>query len=122
MSMSCRTARGVSASPHVFSRGNVLRSTTHTSWPASASQYAVAAPAGPPPTIRTSCMGLVTMGSGTRQTRDAGGGEPPGLHGEPLGTLLRAPVDELLARLIAGTQFVALVADHGQQLRVRELA
>src|SRR4051812_23062934 len=56
MSASCFTARGVSPSPQVFSRGNVLRSTTTTSWPASANQYAVAAPAGPPPTTSTSCM------------------------------------------------------------------
>src|SRR4051812_6533884 len=54
MSASCLTARGVSPSPHVLSRGNVFFSTTSTSWPASASQYAVAAPAGPPPTTRTS--------------------------------------------------------------------
>ena len=35
---SCLTARGVRPSPQVFSRGNVLRSTTVTSWPWRASQ------------------------------------------------------------------------------------
>ena len=48
------TARGVSPSPQVFSRGKVLRSTTATSWPWRASQYAAAAPAGPPPMTSTS--------------------------------------------------------------------
>src|SRR4029079_1180193 len=54
MSLSCLTARGVSPSPQVFSRGNCLRSTHTTSWPASANQYDAAAPAGPPPTTSTS--------------------------------------------------------------------
>src|SRR5450759_5976910 len=53
-SSSWRTARGVSPSPHVLSRGNCLRSTTRTRWPASASQHAAAAPEGPPPTTNTS--------------------------------------------------------------------
>ena len=48
MSSSWRTARGVSPSPQVFSRGKRFFSTTSTRWPASASQYPVAAPAGPP--------------------------------------------------------------------------
>ena len=38
MSSSCLTARGVSPSPHVFSRGNGFFSTTVTSWPWRASQ------------------------------------------------------------------------------------
>ena len=46
MSWSWRTARGVSPSPQVFSRGNSLRSTTRTRCPSSASQYAAAAPDG----------------------------------------------------------------------------
>src|SRR5699024_981091 len=47
-------ARGVSPSPQVLSRGNVAASTTVTSRPARASHVAVAAPAGPHPTTRTS--------------------------------------------------------------------
>src|SRR5437763_4870073 len=54
MLSSSRTARGVSPSPHVFSRGKRFFSTSRTSWPASASQYAHAAPDGPPPTTSTS--------------------------------------------------------------------
>src|SRR5262245_57044440 len=53
MSSSSCTARGVSPSPHVFSRGNRLRSTAMTSTPALANQYAAADPAGPPPTTTT---------------------------------------------------------------------
>src|SRR5438552_15787983 len=54
MSSSCLTARGVSPSPHVFSRGKRFFSTSSTSWPASANQYAHAAPEGPAPTTSTS--------------------------------------------------------------------
>src|SRR5262245_51665150 len=54
MSASCLTARGVRPSPQVFSRGKVLRSTTATSCPCRANQYAADAPAGPAPTTRTS--------------------------------------------------------------------
>src|SRR5919199_4434659 len=59
MSSSWRTARGVSPSPQVFSRGNCFFSTTITSWPASANQCAHADPAGPPPTTRTSCSAVL---------------------------------------------------------------
>src|SRR5262245_24549267 len=59
ISSSWCTARGVRPSPHVFSRGNVLPSTTTTSCPARASEYAVAAPAGPAPTTRTSWVRVV---------------------------------------------------------------
>src|SRR5580692_6645307 len=55
MSANWRTARGVSPSPQVFSRGNSFFSTTTTSHPASASQYPHEAPAGPAPTTTTSC-------------------------------------------------------------------
>src|SRR5580700_8368828 len=55
MSASWRTARGVSPSPQVFSRGNSFFSTNTTSHPASASQYPHEAPAGPAPTTTTSC-------------------------------------------------------------------
>src|SRR4030095_8114573 len=48
------TARGVRPSPQVLSRGNALRSSTQTSWPALASQNPAALPAGPPPVTRTS--------------------------------------------------------------------
>src|SRR5947209_3940237 len=54
MSSIAFTARGVSPSPQVFSRGNSFFSTKTTSWPALASQYDVAAPDGPPPITRTS--------------------------------------------------------------------
>src|SRR5215469_6937969 len=55
MSVNWRTDRGVRPSPHVFSRGNTFFSTSTTSQPASASQYAHAEPEGPPPTTSTSC-------------------------------------------------------------------
>ncbi len=54
MSWSWRTDRGVRPSPHVFSRGKDLRSSSKTSWPALASQYAQDAPDGPAPITRTS--------------------------------------------------------------------
>src|SRR5690606_5585303 len=61
MARSWCTARGVSPSPQVLSRGKALRSSTQTSWPALASQKPAAAPAGPPPMTRTSCRS-VAMG------------------------------------------------------------
>ncbi len=48
-SVSTATARGVSASPQVFSRGNSLRSSSATSKPARASKPAASAPPGPAP-------------------------------------------------------------------------
>ena len=54
MSCSWRTARGVSPSPQVFSRGKRFFSTTSTRRPRAASQNAAAAPDGPAPTTNTS--------------------------------------------------------------------
>ena len=53
MLSSCLTARGVSPSPQILSRGNADFSSSSTSMPALARWYAVAAPAGPAPTTIT---------------------------------------------------------------------
>src|SRR5665811_1256439 len=65
MSMSCRTALGVSPSPQAFSRGYRFFSTSSTSTPRFASQNAAEAPPGPPPT--TSTWGEVDMRAGYRR-------------------------------------------------------
>ena len=56
----CRNARVVSPPPQGLSRGKVARSASSTETPAEARWYAVADPAGPPPTTSTSkrFMGL----------------------------------------------------------------
>ncbi len=54
ISMSARVPRGVSPSPQTFSRGNVVFSSSRTSSPAVASQYAALLPDGPAPTTMTS--------------------------------------------------------------------
>ncbi|SKU00685.1 Uncharacterised protein [Mycobacteroides abscessus subsp. abscessus] len=51
---SCSTARGVSPSPHVLSRGNTAESTRTTSRPERAAHAAAADPAGPAPTTTRS--------------------------------------------------------------------
>ena len=51
---SSATARGVSPSPHVLSRGNTAASASTTSSPARAAHAAAPAPAGPAPTTSTS--------------------------------------------------------------------
>src|SRR4051794_7338159 len=126
MSASWRTARGVSPSPHVFSRGNVLRSTIVTSWPAWASQYPVAAPAGPPPTTRTSTPGRPPLppsnGLAVQLDRDVGGGEATVFHGGVVRRVGRAVVEILLRGEVATAEPVALVADGGQDLDVGQLA
>src|SRR6185437_3305530 len=47
---------GVNPSPQTFSRGNVVFSSTSTSSPAVASQYAALLPDGPAPTTMTSAV------------------------------------------------------------------
>src|SRR3954469_22378917 len=64
-SWSALTPRGVSPSPHTFSRGKVAFSRTTTSRPARASQYAALDPAGPAPTTTTSAEGVPTLLSDT---------------------------------------------------------
>src|SRR4249919_3281871 len=127
MSCSCLTARGVRPSPQVFSRGNVLRSTTATSWPWRASQYAADAPAGPAPTTRTSYERVLGTGcSDLGRRADALFVERllACADGLELGRGRRAPVGELLHVLrverVGTGDREALVADDGDDLRVRE--
>src|SRR5262249_20963083 len=54
MSTRARVPRGVSPSPHTFSRGKVAFSRSRTSSPALASQYVALLPAGPAPTTMAS--------------------------------------------------------------------
>src|SRR6187401_318746 len=127
MSCSCFTARGVRPSPQVFSRGKDLRSTTATSWPWRASQYAAEAPAGPAPTTRTSYERVLGTGcSGLGRRADALFVQRlvPRQDGLVLGRPRGAPVGELLHELgverVGAGDREALVADHGDDLRVRE--
>src|SRR5690349_3477290 len=127
MSSSCFTARGVRPSPQVFSRGKVLRSTTTTSWPWRASQYAAEAPAGPAPTTRTSYereFGTSCSGLGRRADALFVERLVSREDGLVLGRAGRAPVGELLRVLrvqrVGSADRVALAADHGDDLGVRQ--
>ena len=70
------------APPHGLLRGNRARSSTWTCRPASASVRAAVAPAGPPPTIRTSGTRAIVL------SRAAGEGRVASPEGHQIGQQL----------------------------------